>query len=94
MATKIVMYTSNSCSKCMRAKEMLSNCPVDVNLEERNVDVDKKHFEQLKEVIRSNSLPTFLIKDTHGSIEDNGEMYQELIGFDENIGKIMEHLGL
>lgn len=42
MATKIVMFTGNTCSKCMRAKANLENLPPEikekVELIERNVD--------------------------------------------------------
>ncbi|BCC74206.1 hypothetical protein BCJMU51_p2061 (plasmid) [Bacillus cereus] len=84
MANKIVMYTGNSCPKCKRAKEMLNNLPLghEVELIERNVDEDKNNLHVLQAVYKSSSLPTFIIE---------GKPY---IGFDENIGKIMEHLGL
>ncbi|WP_144597418.1 glutaredoxin family protein [Bacillus cereus] len=79
---KIVIYTSNSCSKCKRAKEMLKNCPVEVDIEELNVDETPMHRKVLTKVYESNTLPTFIIDEN---------VYR---GFDENIGKIMEHLGL
>ncbi|HDX9654322.1 TPA: glutaredoxin family protein [Bacillus wiedmannii] len=82
MATKIVMYTGNECSKCKRAKEMLKNCPVEVDIEELNVDEVPMHRQVLTKVYKSNTLPTFII---------DGNVYR---GFDENIGKIMGHLGL
>lgn len=84
MATKIVMYTGDNCSKCKRAKEMLTNTPPghEVELIERNVDEDEAHLHALQSVYKSSSLPTFVI---------DGKPY---IGFDENIGKIMEVLGL
>ncbi|MES5957544.1 glutaredoxin family protein [Bacillus fungorum] len=84
MATKIVMYTGLNCGKCKRAKEMLSSLPSDiyVTLIERNVDENEDHMEVLTKKYNSNTLPTFVIDD---------EVYR---GFDENIGKIMGHLGL
>ncbi|SCN11869.1 glutaredoxin family protein [Bacillus wiedmannii] len=84
MATKIVMYTGNNCGKCKRAKEMLNNLPLghEVELIERNVDEDKNNLHVLQAVYKSSSLPTFVIE---------GKPY---IGFDENIGKIMDVLGL
>ncbi|WP_180236330.1 glutaredoxin family protein [Bacillus wiedmannii] len=84
MATKIVMYTGENCGKCKRAKEMLSNLPSEiyVTLIERNVDENEDHMEVLTKKYNSNTLPTFVIDD---------EVYR---GFDENIGKIMNALGL
>ncbi|KAA6457050.1 MULTISPECIES: glutaredoxin family protein [Bacillus cereus group] len=82
MATKIVMYTGNDCGKCKRAKEMLKNCPVEVDIEELNVDETPMHRKVLTKVYESNTLPTFIIGEN---------VYR---GFDENVGKIMEHLGL
>lgn len=82
MATKIVMYTGNNCGKCKRAKEMLKNCPVDVEIMTENVDDNETSKRYLTEVLKSNTLPTFVI----------GE--EVIRGFDENIGKIMELLGL
>lgn len=91
MATKIVMFTGNSCSKCKRAKEMFNNTPPEAEFEliERNVDENEWDMEFLTKTLKSNSLPTFLINPEEGSTD-----YKPLIGFDENIGKIMEALGL
>ncbi|EOP46650.1 glutaredoxin family protein [Bacillus cereus] len=84
MATKIIMYTGTACGKCKAAKERFSNLPPghEVELIERNVDQDEAHLHALQSVYKSSSLPTFVIE---------GKPY---IGFDENIGKIMEVLGL
>lgn len=79
---KIIMYTGNNCGKCKRAKEMFENCPVDVEIEERNVDLVPSHLIVLKEGYGSMSLPVFIIDD------------KPLIGFEENLGEIMEYLGL
>lgn len=79
---KIEMYKGNNCPKCKRAKAMLENCPVDVELKEINVDENEGYRVHLNGVLQSNTLPTFVIE---------GKVYR---GFDENIGKIMEHLGL
>ncbi|TCW59062.1 glutaredoxin [Bacillus thuringiensis] len=82
MATKIIMYTGSSCSRCKRAKEMLKSCPVEVDIEERNIDKDDDLRQELTLKYASSTLPTFVI---------NSNIYR---GFDENIGKIMEELGL
>ncbi|WP_167555517.1 glutaredoxin family protein [Bacillus thuringiensis] len=84
MATKIIMYTGENCGKCKRAKEMFASLPSEiyVTLIERNVDENEDHMEVLTKKYNSNTLPTFVIDD---------EVYR---GFDENIGKIMGHLGL
>lgn len=93
MATKIVIYTGNSCSKCKRAKEMLNNLPPghEVELIERNVDESEENMRHLKELYDSSTLPTFVYvdRDRNGNVKEN-----VLRGFDENIGKIMEYLGL
>ncbi|MED1303698.1 NrdH-redoxin [[Bacillus thuringiensis] serovar konkukian] len=95
MATKImiIMYTGENCGKCKAAKERFKNLPPDikenVELIERNVDKSEYDYKFLTETLKSNSLPTFLINPVEGSTD-----YKPLIGFDENIGKIMEHLGL
>lgn len=81
MANKIIMYTGNTCSKCKRAKAMLENCPASIELDERNVD-ENENFKIELTLCLSTTLPTFVI---------NGNVYR---GFDENIGKIMEELGL
>jgi glutaredoxin len=97
MVTKIVMYTSNSCSKCKRAKEMLTNTPPghEVDLIERNVDESENSRDFLKSIIGSSSLPTFVIPKSEKGLDIfNKDTYHLYIGFDENIGKIMEHLGL
>jgi len=97
MATKIIMYTGENCGKCKRAKEMLNNLPPDIEVEliERNVDKNTAHMDTLKHVINSSSLPTFVIpKSEKGCDLYNKDTYHLYIGFDENIGKIMEVLGL
>ncbi|HHT7143437.1 TPA: glutaredoxin family protein [Bacillus cereus] len=82
MTTKITMFTKNNCPNCNRAKVMFKECPVEVDIEELNVDEVQMHRKVLTEVYESNTLPTFIIGEN---------VYR---GFDENIGKIMEHLGL
>ncbi|MER2734855.1 glutaredoxin domain-containing protein, partial [Escherichia coli] len=52
------MYSGNSCSKCKRAKEMLENCPVDIEIIERNIDESTDARDYLVSVIESNTLPT------------------------------------
>jgi len=87
------MYTGNTCGKCKAAKERLANLPPDikenVELIEKNVDKSECDYKFLTETLKSNSLPTFLINPVEGSTD-----YKPLIGFDENVGKIMEALGL
>ncbi|PFA75856.1 glutaredoxin family protein [Bacillus cereus] len=93
MATKIVMYTGNNCGKCKRAKEMFARLPehIEVELVEKNVDENEKYMYHLKEVIESNTLPTFIYHEH----DKNGNLKRHVLrGFDENIGKIMEVLGL
>ncbi|WP_426981295.1 glutaredoxin family protein [Bacillus pseudomycoides] len=98
MATKIIMYTGNSCSKCMRAKAMLDDLPShireNVELVEINVDENESERLMLTEVIKSNTLPTILIPKNSESYWKNKEEFHIFRGFDENIGKIMEVLGL
>ncbi|HDR7640763.1 glutaredoxin family protein [Bacillus wiedmannii] len=79
MATKITMFTKNDCGDCKRAKFMLAHCPVDVEIEEINVELEENqhHIEQQGLM----TLPAFLMED--GNI---------IHGFHE--GKIMNILGL
>lgn len=92
---KIIMYTGNECGKCKRAKMMIESCPVEVDLELRNVDEDEKYMRELKDVIKSSSLPTIMIPDIKGKYQyEDGAMYKEHIGFEDNLGKIMGYLGL
>ncbi|WP_088311697.1 glutaredoxin family protein [Bacillus cereus] len=93
MANKIMMYTGNNCSKCKRAKEMFENLPshIDVELVEINVDEIDGMKLYLTNILESNTLPTF----TYEEIQKDGLIKIEVLrGFDENIGKIREHLGL
>ncbi|MBJ9983553.1 glutaredoxin family protein [Bacillus sp. S70] len=97
MATKIIIYTGNSCPKCKRAKEMLNNLPIghEVELIERNVDESENSRDFLRSIIGSSSLPTIVIPKSEKGLDIfNKDTYHLYIGFDENIGKIMEHLGL
>lgn len=87
MATKIIVYTGNNCGKCKRAKEMLENCPVDIEIIERNIDENADAKDYLVSIIESNTLPTLVFVE-------NNEDKHVFRGFDENIGKIMEALGL
>ncbi|PHD69342.1 NrdH-redoxin [Bacillus toyonensis] len=89
MATKIIMFTGTTCSKCKRAKEMLTKTPPghEVELIERNVDKDEHHKLYMMYELESNTLPTFIINP-------GKEGQETLRGFDENIGKIMDHIGL
>ncbi|WCS66610.1 glutaredoxin [Bacillus phage 0105phi7-2] len=97
MATKIIMYTGSTCSKCKRAKEMLTNTPPghEVELIERNVDKNESDMDCLRNIINSSSLPTFVIPKSEKGLDIfNKDTYHTYIGFDENIGKIMGHIGL
>ncbi|OFC75890.1 hypothetical protein [Bacillus thuringiensis] len=68
---------------------MLTNTPPghEVELFERNVDESEFDKDFMINVLESNTLPTFILNPDS---EDN----EVLRGFDENIGKIMGHLGL
>ncbi|UOX99349.1 thioredoxin domain-containing protein (plasmid) [Bacillus cereus] len=94
MATKIIMYTGDNCSKCKAAKVHLGNLPPhikeEVTIIEINVDETKYQRDYVVNELKSNTLPTFELFKT----EDYNEKPEVLRGFDENIGKIMEHLGL
>lgn len=91
---KIIMYTGNDCGKCKRAKMMIDSCPVEVELELRNVDENEDYREDLVR-FRSQSLPTLLIEVEDGTLEDNeGVNWDILIGFEENMGRIREYVGL
>lgn len=78
---EIIMYTKNNCPNCKRAEFMFSACPTEVNLIKKNVEVVNDYMEELKE-LDSITLPTLVI---------NGNVYK---GFEENLGKIQEELGL
>lgn len=94
---KIIMYTKDKCPNCERAKFMLNYSPVPVELEIRNIESGEdaeKFNKQLTEVIKSRTLPTLLIPDKQGEIEEDNEMYRILIGFDDNLGVLQEVLGL
>ena len=80
---KVIIYTKNNCPNCNRAKFMFENCPVDVDLEERNIDEREEYKFELTNILNSNTLPTFLL--------GKGE---PLRGFDENLGNLQEVLGL
>ncbi|USL89515.1 redoxin [Bacillus phage vB_BceP_LY3] len=86
---EVVMFTGNNCGKCKGAKFNLSNLPPHIKenlkLIERNVDVDQMAKRILTEKMGVNTLPTFVI---------NGDYEKPLIGFEENMGKIMGVLGL
>jgi hypothetical protein len=88
------MYTGDNCSKCNAAKVHLGNLPPhikeEVTIIEINVDETKYQRDYVVNELKSNTLPTFELFKT----EDYNEKPEVLRGFDENIGKIMEHLGL
>ncbi|WP_259418300.1 glutaredoxin family protein [Bacillus toyonensis] len=94
MATKIVMYTGNTCGKCKRAKAMLESCPVDVEIIERNVDETPGLKLYMENILDSKTLPTFTYETIVQEYGENKIKINVLRGFDENIGKIMEVLGL
>lgn len=78
---EIVMFTKDNCPNCKRAEFMFSACPVEVKLVKKNIEQESKYFDELKE-IGSNTLPTLVIGEN------------TYIGFEENLGKIQEVLGL
>jgi glutaredoxin-like protein NrdH len=80
MATKIIMFTKKDCPNCMRAKMLFEDCPVEVELIEKNIETDPDAYLEFV-ALGSNSAPTFKFED--GGI---------VPGFDE--GKIMNKLGL
>jgi len=86
---EIVMFTGDTCGKCKGAKFNLENLPKEakekLTLIEKNIDKDEEAKELLTKKIGVNTLPTFII---------NGDYEKPLIGFEENMGKIMEVLGL
>lgn len=94
----IIMFTGDTCGKCKGAKTNLGFLPPDakekMNLIEINVDQDEKHKEFMVNVLKSASLPSFMIEDTQGSIEYEGKMYESYIGFEQAFGTIQEVLGL
>lgn len=94
MATKIIMYTGDNCSKCKRAKAMLESCPVDVEIIEKNVDEIPGLKLYMENILDSKTLPTFTYETIEKEDGENKIKINVLRGFDENIGKIMEHLGL
>ncbi|MFK4380209.1 glutaredoxin [Bacillus sp. RC218] len=61
MATKIVVYTKNNCGDCKRAKFMLKHCPVDVEIEEINVELKENEHHIKQQGLMT--LPAFLIED-------------------------------
>lgn len=101
---KIIMYTKDKCPNCERAKFMLNYSPVPVELEIRNIESGRdaeKHNKQLTEVIKSRTLPTILVPTLvkfptkpNQLVEEDDVNYEVLIGFDENLGKLQEVLGL
>lgn len=79
---EIVMFTGENCGKCKYAKFMLESCPADVKIIERNVDKNEDYRNELKEKYGSMTLPTLVIHD------------KPYIGFEENLGEIMEVVGV
>ncbi|PEI73860.1 glutaredoxin domain-containing protein [Bacillus toyonensis] len=80
MATKIVMFTKNDCPNCKRAKHFLGFAPVEIELEERNIE-ENEIYKVEAEDLGLMSLPAFKF--------ENGNIVR---GFEE--GKIMNELGL
>ncbi|MBD5797774.1 NrdH-redoxin [Bacillus pseudomycoides] len=80
MATKIIMFTKNECPHCKRAKHFLGFAPVEIELEERNIDKDIDYKNEADD-LGIMSLPAFKF--------ENGNIVR---GFEE--GKIMNELGL
>lgn len=84
----ITMFTGNDCGKCKAAKEHINNIPAEfkegIELVEINVDAEPGQRRVLQEVYKSNTLPTFLLQGHN----------EPLRGFDENIGKIQDYIGI
>ncbi|MFP3415046.1 glutaredoxin domain-containing protein [Bacillus sp. SIMBA_074] len=80
MATKIIMFTKNDCPNCKRAKHFLGFAPVEIELEERNIE-ENEIYKVEAEDLGLMSLPAFKF--------ENGNIVR---GFEE--GKIMNELGL
>ncbi|MEK4581835.1 glutaredoxin family protein [Bacillus sp. FSL R12-0074] len=80
MATKIIMYTKTDCPNCKRAKHFLGFAPVEIELEERNIE-ENDIYKAEAEGLGIMSLPAFKF--------ENGTIVR---GFEE--GKIMNELGL
>lgn len=88
---KVKMFTKTVCPTCKIAKQQLSFLPVDVDIEEINIETDslvdeygvlwEKSGDYLTEVLDSMSTPTFEFES--GRIVRGFEM-----------GEIMEELGL
>lgn len=88
MKKVITMFTGNDCPRCAAAKVHLENIPAEfkegVELIEINVDKVEGAREMLINQYKSNTLPTFLLGGNNGPLR----------GFDENIGKIQDYIGV
>lgn len=73
---------------------MFSACPTPVNIEKRNVDENESHKLYLTEVFDSNTLPTFVYESDVLEFGEWKKKINVLRGFDENLGKLQEVLGL
>ncbi|MGX5594629.1 glutaredoxin family protein [Bacillus cereus] len=86
---KVQMFTKTVCPTCKIAKQQLSFLPVDVDIEEINIDTDTveslgdtvKASEYLTDILESMSTPTFEF--------ESGRVVR---GYNE--GEIREELGL
>ncbi|PFW61602.1 glutaredoxin domain-containing protein [Bacillus sp. AFS075034] len=86
MANKIIVYTKNNCPNCLRAKMLFESCPVEVEIEERNIEIEPSYRMILENELNSQTLPTFVFRDEYGDLQ------AVIRGFDE--GEIMTELGL
>ncbi|MGF9766931.1 glutaredoxin family protein [Bacillus albus] len=86
MATKITMFTKNNCPECFRAKMLLETCPVEIEIEERNIETDPIYRLILENELNSQSVPTFVVKD------ENDEVIDIVRGFHE--GNLTTAIGL
>lgn len=82
------MFTGDNCPRCAAAKEHIEHMPEEfkagIELVEINVDKVRGAREVLTDRYKSNTLPTFLLEGQE----------EPLRGFDENIGKIQEFIGI
>lgn len=80
MTRKVIMYTNNVCPNCDQAKMMLKHLPVEIDLDVRNIDEDKLHYDTMTGELESMSTPTFYFPDTDKVIRgfEMGELQSEL----------------
>lgn len=70
---EIIVYSSNSCGFCIKQKEFLTD--KGIPFEERDIDNNSQHFQELKELGVS-SIPFTIVKQA-------GEIVSTINGFDK-----------